>query len=96
MVRAVYVARRLKLLNAVTGTGAVKVHVATRRCERVSEQSDLHVGPLRGARKVDSCARTLVSAMDVAEQVDEGAVEFTTDAADVSSTNGGVTRTTKT
>ena len=44
------------------------------------------MGPLRGAKKVDSFARTLVSVMDVAEQV--GAVEFTPKAAFVSNKVG--------
>ena len=46
------------------------------------------LGPLKGAEKVDSFARTLVSVMDVAKQV--GAVEFTPKAAFVTNETGGV------
>ena len=78
-----YVTGKVKLDNAVPGDGLVKV--ATGRRERISESGDL--GPLKGAMKVDSFARTLVSVMDVAEQV--GAVEFTPKAAFVINEVGG-------
>ena len=84
-----YVTKKVKLANAVPGEGFVKV--ATGQPECVSEQGDL--GPLRGAQKVDSFSRTLVSVMDVAEQI--GSVEFKPDAAFVRSVNGGVTTKTK-
>lgn len=79
-----YVTKKVRLDGAVPGSGFVKV--ATGRRERVSESGDL--GPLKGAEKVDSFARTLVSVMDVAEQV--GAVEFTPKAAFVTNEAGGV------
>ena len=78
-----YVTQRVVLDSAVPGTGFVKV--ATGRRERISESGDL--GPLKGAKKVDSFARTLVSVMDVAEQV--GTVEFTPKAAFVTNEIGG-------
>ena len=50
----------------------------------ITERGNL--GPLAGAQKVEGFARTLVSVMDVAEQV--GDVRFTTDAAFVESNVG--------
>jgi len=66
-----YVTSKVELDNAEPGRGFVKV--ATGKRERITEQGSL--GPLTGACKVGSFARTLVSVMDVAEQV--GDVVFT-------------------
>ena len=66
-----YVTKGVKLSNAKPGKGSVKV--ANGRMERIVEKGDL--GPLSGARKVNSFSRTLVSVVDTAEQV--GDVLFT-------------------
>ena len=70
-----YVTSRVQLENVQPGEGYVRV--ATGRKEAVTESGDL--GPIKGAQKVDGFARTLVSVMDVAEQV--GNVLFTPNAA---------------
>ena len=70
-----YVTSRVQLENVQPGEGYVRV--ATGRREAVTESGDL--GPIKGAQKVDGFARTLVSVMDVAEQV--GNVLFTPNAA---------------
>ena len=66
-----YVTRGVKLSNAQPGIGSVKI--ANGRKEKIVERGDL--GPLSGARKVNSFSRTLVSVVDTAEQV--GDVLFT-------------------
>lgn len=79
---ATYVTSRVALANAKPGVGYVRS--ATGRREAITERGNL--GPLAGAQKVEGFARTLVSVMDVAEQV--GDVRFTTDAAFVESNVG--------
>ena len=65
--------------------------MATGKRERITEQGSL--GPLTGACKVGSFARTLVSVMDVAEQV--GDVMFTAEGAFVVDDSSEVPRMTK-
>jgi hypothetical protein len=84
-----YVTGKVKLDGAVPGQGLVKV--ATGKRERITERGSL--GPLKGACKVESFARTLVSVMDVAEQV--GDVVFTADAAFVVGDSDGERKRTK-
>jgi hypothetical protein len=84
-----YVTGRVELEDAEPGRGFVKV--ATGKRERITEQGSL--GPLTGACKVHSFARTLVSVMDVAEQV--GDVMFTAGAAFVVDNSSAVPRMTK-
>ena len=84
-----YVTSKVQLDGAEPGRGLVKV--ATGKRERITERGSL--GPLKGACKVESFARTLVSVMDVAEQV--GNVVFTADAAFVIGYSNGEKRRTK-
>ena len=79
-----YVTSRVPLDNSKPGEGFVRV--ATGKREAVAESGDL--GPLKGAQKVNGFARTLVSVMDVAEQV--GNVLFTPNAAFVLESGFGV------
>ena len=71
--------------------GVVLSKVATGKRERITEQGSL--GASTGACKVHSFARTLVSVMDVAEQV--GDVMFTARAAFVVDNSSAVPRMTK-
>ena len=83
-----YVTSRVKLGNSTPGEGFVRV--ATGKRESIAERGDL--GPLKGVQKVNGFARTLVSVMDVAEQV--GNVLFTPDAAYVIESYSGAGDTT--
>lgn len=84
-----YVTRGVKLKNAVPGAGSVRIANGIR--EKIAERGDL--GPLSGARKVNSFSRTLVSVVDTAEQV--GDVLFTPVAAWVVNIVGDVVLKTK-
>ena len=84
-----YVTRGVRLTHTVPGMGSVKV--ANGRREKIAEKGDL--GPISGARKVNSFSRSLVSVVDTAEQV--GDVLFTPDGAWVVNIVGGETIQTK-
>ena len=77
-----YVAGTQELTNVRPGRGRVKC--ANGQVERVAKIGDL--GPLRGARKVQSFDKTLVSVTDLVEQF--GRVVFDTDGVAVE-TKGG-------
>ena len=59
-----YVGRAQRLMNAIRGSGTVTV--ANGKAEPVVEEGEL--GPIRGAQKVNSFHRTLISVMDLLEQ----------------------------
>ena len=77
-----YVAGGVKLSNARPGSESVRV--ANNALERVSEVGDL--GPIKGAKKVRSFNRTLVSVTDLVEQF--GRVIFDSDGVKVETKRG--------
>ena len=77
-----YVTTETELRDVIEGEGFVSV--ANGQSERITEIGSL--GPLRGARRVNSFTRTLVSVRDLVEQF--GPVRFDEDGVHISTSDG--------